>query len=107
MDYRYCKRPVTIEAFQMTKERRWSNSEWPDWLHEAWQKDQSEPNSFWCDKEFPEELFITTLERAHSVSYYDWIIQGVNGELYPCKPDIFELTYETPATTAAPDDADA
>lgn len=37
---------------------------------------------------------IGTLEGGHEVTPGDWIIQGVKGELYPCKPDIFELTYE-------------
>ena len=35
---RYRKRPVEIEAFQMTEERRQDMSEWPPWLHEAWNK---------------------------------------------------------------------
>ncbi|ARF67607.1 hypothetical protein B7C51_15765 [Paenibacillus larvae subsp. pulvifaciens] len=35
-----------------------------------------------------------TLEGYHIVCPYDYIIQGVKGEYYPCKPDIFELTYE-------------
>lgn len=37
---------------------------------------------------------IKTLEGWLTVSDGDWIIQGVNGEFYPCKPDIFEKTYE-------------
>ena len=39
-------------------------------------------------------LMIRTLEGDMRVSYGDWIIKGVSGELYPCKPDIFEMTYE-------------
>lgn len=38
--------------------------------------------------------FIDTLEGGHFVSPGDWIITGVRGEKYPCKPDIFEKTYE-------------
>jgi len=38
--------------------------------------------------------FIETLEGDLHVSVGDWIITGVNGEHYPCKPDIFEKTYE-------------
>jgi hypothetical protein len=37
---------------------------------------------------------IGTLEGSHVVSVGDYIIQGVKGEYYPCKPDIFDLTYE-------------
>lgn len=39
-------------------------------------------------------LEIKTLEGVMTVSPDDWIIKGVNDELYPCKPDIFEKTYE-------------
>jgi hypothetical protein len=38
--------------------------------------------------------WIDTLEGGHIVCPGDWIITGVVGELYPCKPDIFEATYE-------------
>lgn len=37
---------------------------------------------------------IGTLEGTMTAIYGDWIIKGVNGEFYPCKPDIFEKTYE-------------
>ncbi len=40
------------------------------------------------------ELRIETLESPHEASLGDWIIKGVKGEFYPCKPDIFEQTYE-------------
>jgi len=39
-------------------------------------------------------LIIPTLEGAHRANEGDWIITGVHGERYPCKPDIFEQTYE-------------
>ena len=39
-------------------------------------------------------LYIKTLEGEMKASIGDWIIRGVNGEFYPCKPDIFEKTYE-------------
>jgi len=40
------------------------------------------------------ELIVATLEGPLHASPKDWIIKGVNGEFYPCKPDIFEKTYE-------------
>ncbi len=40
------------------------------------------------------ELIVNTLEGFHKASKGDWLIQGVNGEHYPCKPDIFDKTYE-------------
>jgi len=39
-------------------------------------------------------IMIPTLEGQHIASNLDWIIKGVNGELYPCKPDIFDKTYD-------------
>jgi hypothetical protein len=47
--------------------------------------------------EFDEDVdrpYVITLEGPRYVSNGDWIIKGVNGEFYPCKPDIFEKTYE-------------
>ena len=39
-------------------------------------------------------MVISTLEGDHQARTGDWIIKGINGEFYPCKPDIFEQTYE-------------
>lgn len=39
-------------------------------------------------------LIIPTLEGDHKASVGDWIIKGVNGEMYPCKDEIFRMTYE-------------
>ena len=93
---RYRKKPVVIDAFQMTRARRESNADWPHWLHYAWQKKRGEPGAL-----YPTEpgtgngtVSIGTLEGEHLVSFGDWIIRGVKGELYACKPDIFDLTYE-------------
>lgn len=91
------KKPVVIEAFQMTEARRMDNSEWPSWLHEAWNKERGEAGALSrvdMDALLPDTLLINTLEGVHIVSWGDWIIRGVKGELYPCKPDIFAATYE-------------
>jgi len=40
------------------------------------------------------ELTIPTLEGDHLAKHGDWIIKGIAGEFYPCKPDIFEQTYD-------------
>ena len=66
---KYRKKPVIIEAFQMTKERRWDNSDWPEWLHMAWQREPGE-NSLWPNPDVPpnegdesaEQLVCGTLE---------------------------------------------
>ncbi len=47
-----------------------------------------------CGKTFHEHGWVDTLEGGHIVCPGDWIITGVKGEHYPCKPDIFEMTYE-------------
>lgn len=98
MKNQYRKKPVVIEAFQMTRERRGDNADWPSWMHQAWQKEPSEEGSLSC-VDFPnsdgtDQLQIRTLEGMHLVGWGDYIIQGIKGELYPCKPDIFEATYE-------------
>ena len=93
---KYRKRPgpvYEIEAFQMTKARRWDNSEWPEWLHAAWNEVSETVGAFWCYSCGP--LYVGTIrEGAVKVEWDDWIVQGVQGELYPCEPDIFEATYE-------------
>jgi hypothetical protein len=98
MNHKYRKLPVVIEAFQMTEARRQDNSEWPEWLNKAWQKEALEEGAVF-PKDYPESnghdlLCVTTLEGIHLINWGDWIIQGVHGEIYPCKPEIFAATYE-------------
>lgn len=76
---KYRKKPIVIEAFQITEERYHNTSEWPSWLS--------------CDR-YDGTLYVTTLEGNMKVCKNDWIIKGVKDELYPCKPDIFEAIYE-------------
>ena len=47
-----------------------------------------------CQGKYHDHGWIDTLEGGHIVCPGDWIIQGVQGEFYPCKPDIFAATYE-------------
>jgi hypothetical protein len=47
-----------------------------------------------CHRQYKEHGWIATLEGGHIVCPGDWIITGVHGEYYPCKPDIFEETYQ-------------
>ena len=93
---KYKKKPVVIEAFQMTKERRVDNSEWPNWLNRAWQLERETIGSVYpiVPNTGDGLLGVGTLEAQQLISWNDWIIQGIKGELYPCKPDIFEVTYE-------------
>lgn len=83
---KFRKKPVVIEAWQSWKDAWTRTFAWPTWIIEAIN------NGTIYDKDG--EIYIKTLEGDHHVSDGDWIIQGVKGELYPCKPDIFEATYE-------------
>lgn len=72
---RFRKKPVVIDAVRFTCV-------------------ESPPTGVERSAHEPGFWFIRTLEGRHIVSVGDWIITGVKGERYACKPDIFELTYE-------------
>lgn len=93
---KYRKKLVVIEAFQYDGDLKDCDGNWyvPNWAVEAYEKGIMHYASESCDAP-PCDLFIETLEGIHHVSIGDYVIQGVNGELYPCKPDIFEKTYES------------
>lgn len=93
---KFRKKPVVINAFQMTLKTRTDNSEWPEWMNKAWNENRKDPGSLYPTEEGTEDgtLSIGTLEGPKIVSWDDWIIQGTEGELYPCKPSIFESVYE-------------
>lgn len=92
---KYRKKPVVIEAFQYDGDLINSKGEFyvPEWAKEACDKGIIFFDAF-DSESAPTELFIKTLEGIHHARVGDFIIQGVHGELYPCKPDIFEKTYE-------------
>ena len=76
---KFRKKPVIIEAKQLM-------------FNTASQSEIAE----WCNgkKGLDGGVIIHTLEGDMVANTGDWIIKGVNGEFYPCKPDIFEKTYE-------------
>lgn len=78
---KYRKKPVVIEAVQWTGE---NISEMIDFII----------GSFEHELEDPKELKIKTLEGTMTANVGDYIIKGVKGEFYPCKPDIFAATYD-------------
>lgn len=94
--YKFRKKPVVIEAFQMTESHMTDKSEWPGWLHAAWRKDMAEEGAVFARQAYVPgcAVYINTLEGSLLVNFNDYIIQGVQGELYPCKPDIFDETYD-------------
>lgn len=85
---KYRKKPVVIEAVQVTPEMRRNMGPFPDWAlpHLIGGRTEKIENSEW--------IAVKTLEGEMNVSDYDYLIRGVKGEVYPCKPDIFEATYE-------------
>jgi len=89
---KYRKKPVIIEAFQMTEDRFWHNTDWPVWLHEAWQKGKEKMGGLWRWQNG--RFAVGTLEGPMIANPGDWVIKGVKGELYPIKDEIFILTYE-------------
>lgn len=88
---KFRKKPVVIEAIQIDKRMDITS---PEWWANAIQTNTVilyGMGKFTRDEPFVE---IKTLEGVMRGNRGDWVIKGVNGELYPCKPDIFELTYE-------------
>lgn len=92
---RYRKKPVVIEAFQYDGDLKGSDGKYyvPEWAVKAFEEKTMFFDRMDSDSP-PTELFIKTLEGIHHASVGDYIICGVDGELYPCKPEIFEKTYE-------------
>lgn len=78
---KYRKKPVEIEAVQWTGNN----------INEIIRLAEQGIRKFEFDNDF---IYIDTLEGTMSAQKGDYIIKGVKGELYPCKPDIFEMTYE-------------
>lgn len=82
---RFRKRPVVVDAVRFTG----GGFDCPSWLSVAFQDGQ-----IWYQGGVTPFCTIATLEGDMRVSMGDWIIKGVQGEIYPCKPDIFAATYE-------------
>jgi hypothetical protein len=96
---KFRKKPVVIEAVQLT----WNN--WKDICNFLGSIISPENPGRYIPREEASDtcgeagetmiaLTIPTLEGNHVAKHGDWIIKGVKGEFYPCKPDIFEATYE-------------
>lgn len=89
---KYRKKPVTVEAYQYEGDFISSGKFiTPNWVKEAYDNGTLFYKGV---SNIPPELYIKTLEGDMRCDYKDYIIKGVKGELYPCKPDIFEETYE-------------
>lgn len=79
----FTKKPVTIEAWQFE-----GTQESFDMIRDAY------PFAPMLFQPNTDSIAIETLEGTHRADAGDWIIKGVKGEFYPCKSDIFSLTYD-------------
>jgi hypothetical protein len=91
---KYRKKPVIIEACQLTPKSREEISLWINKGTSGASANKSGLRAWYYDSNGEGELYIETLEGTMTATDGDWIIQGVKGEFYPCKHDIFEATYE-------------
>lgn len=93
---KFRKKPVVIDAFQFTQEmaesKLFDGVDLPEPIIVARANFHPIERAIYSSK-----FVIETLEGQMEVSIGDWVIRGVKGEFYPCKPDIFEATYEQAA----------
>lgn len=96
--YQFRKKPVVIEAFQFHR-RNNGPVPYPDWYDDAMTRNDiiTHNTGKWHDPTQPAYCEIKTLEGVMRANEGDWIIRGIKGEIYPCRADIFAVTYE--ATT--------
>ena len=88
----YRKKPVVIEAVQYNNLNR---EEIEKFVGKKLHQELETETAYLAGKGSPKfSLIIETLEGNHKAMLNDYIIKGIKGEFYPCKPDIFEVTYE-------------
>lgn len=91
--WKFRKKPVEVQAWPTTVILRQAESDWaalPTPIKDAYESPSPRHGIVFA----PDGVYIKTLEGEMKAERGDWIICGVKGELYPCKPDIFEATYE-------------
>ena len=84
---KYRKKPIVVEAIKFDGS---NGDEIIRWAHKDLPKEANSIITLWPRP----SLNIRTLEGGMTASPGDWVIKGIKGEFYPCKPDIFEATYE-------------
>jgi len=83
---KFRKKPVVIEAIRFTQSNFDEVELFTEGKAHSWSRERRKDGYDHC--------IIPTLEGEHIATSGDWIIKGVNGEFYPCKPEIFQKTYE-------------
>jgi hypothetical protein len=97
---KYRKKPVVIEAVQFDEQAAWDS--FLDKKH-VFGKFKASGRYHAGDREiYQATLTIPTLEGHMRAELGDWIIKGVAGEFYPCKPEIFAATYDPAEPTPEP-----
>jgi len=86
---KYRKKPVVIDAMQLD-----GSMDCMERINAYWPEMRTAGLTSHPARRIVQWWAISTLEGSHVVSPNDYIIKGVKGEFYPCKPDIFEMTYE-------------
>jgi hypothetical protein len=94
---KFRKKPVVIDAWQWAHGKGNSDEVFvgvPDWLKTAQEAQNVRYSYVAGGAALNGRIFVETLEGCMAADLGDWIIRGVKGELYPCKPDIFVATYD-------------
>lgn len=85
---KYKKKPVVVEAIQLSAENRQAIADW------IGRSKFTRAGAWFYESNGDDELYIGALEGTMAATGGDYIIKGIKGEFYPCKPGIFEATYE-------------
>lgn len=83
------KKPVVVEAFLYTGGS--NQTEDPEWMKAPVKQGENEIGGIWF---VDGNMMIMTLEGIMRADPGDWIIKGIEGDIYPCKPNLFEANYE-------------
>ena len=99
---RYVKKPIVIDAWQWFQNGDAGpddvpdNTGWEGKIVRRYRNPTVKAFSYCprCECVMHDHGWIDTIEGGHTACIGDWIIRGIHGEYYPCKPDIFHATYE-------------
>ena len=92
---KYRKKPVVVEAFRLTEENYHEPEQWPEWAQENYAYEINDHDSkIWHSRGRRRQVIIRCFGDDVEAENGDWIIRGVDGEIYPCKHSIFVKTYE-------------
>jgi hypothetical protein len=111
MNSGFCRRPVIIQAFQMTKERRNDNKDWPEWLNRSWNYDRGDVNAVYPTSEPTPDgerttLTLNTVMYEKEIAWGDWIVQNEDGNLFVCSDAEFNRDFMLVILHDDPGDSD-